>query len=64
MKKPFHGFRTKIMMIITTEATSTLRLTQKVKRHKLVALYRFLNVTGNLDLINFGRLKLTTDSKI
>ena len=36
----------------TTEATSTLRLNQKVKRDKLTALYRHLNVTGNLDLIN------------
>ena len=35
----------------TTEATSTLRLNQKVKRDKLAALYRHLNVTGNLDLI-------------
>ena len=36
----------------TTEATSILRPTQKVKRDKLAALYRHLNVTGNLDLIN------------
>ena len=36
----------------TTEATSTLRLTQKVKRDKLAALYRHLYVTGNLDLID------------
>ena len=36
----------------TTEVTSTLRLTQKVKQDKLVALYRYLNVTGNLDLIS------------
>ena len=35
----------------TTEATSTLRLNQKVKRDKLALLYRHLNVTGNLDLI-------------
>ena len=47
----------------TTEATSTLRLTPKVKLDKLAALYRHLNVTGNLDLINFGRFKLTTDPK-
>ena len=38
----------------TTEATSTLRLNQKVKRDKLAALYRHLNVTGNLDLIDLG----------
>ena len=36
----------------TTEATSSLRLKQKVKRGKLAALCRHLNVTGNLDLIN------------
>ena len=47
----------------TTEATSTLRLKQKVKRDKLGALYRHLNVTGNLDLINLDQFKLTTDPK-
>ena len=41
------------------EPTSTLRLKQKVKRDKLAALYRHLNVTGNLDLINLKRFKLT-----
>ena len=35
-----------------TEATSTLRLKQKIQRDKLAALYRHLNVTGSLDLIN------------
>ena len=48
----------------TTEATSTLRLTQKVKRDKLAALHRHLNVTGNLDLINLDQFKLTTDPKM
>ena len=47
----------------TTEATSTLRLKQKTKRDKLTALYRHLNVTGNLDLINLDRFKLATDPK-
>ena len=47
----------------TTEATSTLRLTQKVKRDKLAALYRHLNVTGDLDLINLDRFKLTKKPK-
>ena len=47
----------------TTEATSTLRLRQKVKRDKITALYIHLNVTGNLDLINLNRFKLTTDHK-
>ena len=36
----------------TTEATSTLRLRQKVKRDKINALYRHLNVRGNPDLID------------
>ena len=47
----------------TTEATSAQRLRQKVKRDKITALYRHLNVTGNLDLINLDRFKLTTDYK-
>ena len=47
----------------TTEATSTLRLRQKVKRDKLTTLYSHLNVTGNLDLIDLDRFKLTTDHK-
>ena len=34
-----------------------------MKRDKLVALYRHLNVTGNPDLINLDRFKLTTDPK-
>ena len=36
----------------TTEAASTLRLNQTVKRDRLAALYRHLNITGNLDLID------------
>ena len=47
----------------TTETTSTSRLKQRVRRDKLAALYRHLNVTGNLDLINRDRFKLTTDPK-
>ena len=54
---------TSFMEPATTDATSTLRLNQKVKRDKLAALYRHLNVTGNLDLINLDRFKLTTDPK-
>ena len=46
-----------------TEATSTLRLRQKVKRHKINALYRHLNVMGNLDLIDLDRFRVTKDSK-
>ena len=47
----------------TTEATSTLRLRQKVKRDKLTASYRHLNVTGDIDLIDLDRFSLTTDPK-
>ena len=47
----------------TTEAISTLRLNQKVKRDKVAVLYRHLNVTGNLELINLDRFKLTRNPK-
>ena len=46
-----------------TEATSTLWLNQKVKQDKLAALYRHLNITGNLDLIDLNQFKLTTGPK-
>ena len=46
-----------------TEPKSTLRLRQKVKRDKINALYRHLNVTDNPDLIDLDRFKLTTDPK-
>ena len=39
------------------EATSTLRFKQKVKRDKLVALYRHLNVTGNLNIRQIQKKK-------
>ena len=47
----------------TTEPISTLQLRQKVKRDKINALYRHLNVTGNSDLIDLYRLRLTKDPK-
>ena len=47
----------------TTETTSTLRLRQKVKRDKINALYRHLNVTGNPGLIDRDRFRLTKDPK-
>ena len=47
----------------TTEVTSTLRLKQKLKRDKINALYRHLNVAGNPDLIDLDRFKLTKDPK-
>ena len=45
----------------TTEATSTLRLRQKVRRDKLSTLYRHLNVMGNADLVDLDRFRLTKD---
>ena len=45
------------------KTTSTLRLRQKVKRDKLAALHRHLNVTSNLDLILLDRFKLAADPK-
>ena len=44
-----------------TEATSTLQ--QKLNRDRIIALYRHLNVTGNLDLIDLDRLRRTKGSK-
>ena len=46
-----------------TEPTSTLRLRQKVKRDKIIALYRHLNVIGDLDLIDLDQFKLTKDPR-
>ena len=40
-----------------TEATSTVRLRQGLKRDKINALYRHLNITGNLDLIDLDRFR-------
>ena len=45
----------------TIEVISTLRLRQKVKWDKLTALYRHLNVTGDIDLIDLDRFRLTKD---
>ena len=47
----------------STEKETIVPLKQNVKRDKLTALYRHLNVTGNLDLINIDQFKLTTDTK-
>ena len=46
-----------------TEPTSPLRLRQNVKRDKLTVLYRHLNVTGDINLIDLDRFRLTTDQK-
>ena len=42
---------------------TTLWLRQKVKQDKLTALYRHINITGNLDLTNLDGFKLTIDPK-
>ena len=47
----------------TTESTSTLSLRQKVKRDKINALYRHLDVTVNPSLIDLDRFRLTKDKK-
>ena len=47
----------------TTEATSTLQLRQKVKRDKITALYRHLNVTGDPDLADTNRFMKKEMSK-
>ena len=41
-----------------TEATSTLQLRQKVKQDKITALYRNLNVTGNLGLADIDQFMM------
>ena len=46
-----------------TEATSTLQLRQNVKRDKITALYRRLNVTGNLDLIDLDQFMINKKKK-
>ena len=42
----------------TTETTSTLQLRQKVKRDKITALYRHLNVTGDSGLADIDRFMI------
>ena len=45
------------------EATSTLQLRQKVKRDKITALYRHLNVTGDPDLADIDRFMIKKNSE-
>ena len=45
------------------QATSTLRPRQKVNRNKLAAMYRHLNVTDDLDLINPFWFNYTKNTK-
>ena len=40
--------------IDTTEETSTLRLRQKLKRDKIVSLYRYLDMTGDPGLADLN----------
>ena len=47
----------------TTEATSTLRLRQKVKLDKLTTLYRHLNIAGDPDLADIDRFMIKKNFK-
>ena len=47
----------------TTEATSILQLRQKLKRDKIVSLYRYLDVTGDPSLADLGRFMIKKNSK-
>ena len=47
----------------TTEATSTLRLRQKLKRDKIVSLHRYLGVTGDPALADLDRFNIKNNSK-
>ena len=42
----------------TTEVTSTLRLRQKLKRDKIVSLYRYLGVTGDPGLADLDQFNI------
>ena len=46
-----------------TEATSTIRLRQKLKRDKIVSLYRYLDVTGDLGLADLDRFTIKKSLK-
>ena len=47
----------------TIEATSTLRLRQKLRRDKIISLYRYLNVTVDPSLADFDRFTINKNSK-
>ena len=47
----------------TTEATSTVKLTQKVKLDKITALYKYLNVTGDPGLADINQFMIKMISK-
>ena len=46
-----------------SEATSTLRLRQKLKRDKIVSLYRHFDVTGDPGLADLDRFTIKKNSK-
>ena len=46
-----------------TEATSTIRLRQKLKRDKIVSLYRYLDVTGDPGLADLDRFTIKKSLK-
>ena len=46
-----------------TEATSTLRLRQKLKRDKIASLYRYLSVTGDPGLADLDRFMIRKNLK-
>ena len=46
-----------------TEATLTLQLTKKVKRYKITALYRHLNVTGDPGLADMDQFIIEKNFK-
>ena len=48
---------------VTTEATSTIRLRLKIKRDKIVSLYRYLDVTGDPGLADLNRFMIKKNSK-
>ena len=47
----------------STDKHATLQLKQKVRQGKLTALFKQLNVTNSLDLINLDQFKLIKDPK-
>ena len=47
----------------TIKATSTLQLRQKVKRDKITALYRHLNVRGDSGLADIDRFTIKKNSR-
>ena len=49
---------TSFMVPDATEAASTLRLRQKLRRDKIVSLYRYLDVTGDLGLADLEQFNL------